>query len=109
MGKAWHYALGQSPERLGGGYRVPPSANGSSFMAYDGESPQQVAAFIEQTGVTFPIIEGRGTLGLFEFPVGVGYPYPRDVIVGKDLVVRSIRNSFSVEETDTLIQQLLNE
>ena len=69
-----------------------------------------IADFIEQTGVTFPIVvDEASTLGEFAYPQGVGYPYPRDVVVGKDLTVRSIRNSFDVHEMDTLIQQLLAE
>lgn len=62
-----------------------------------------------QTGVTFPIDNGQGTLSKLAFPNGVGYPYPRDVVIGKDLVVRAIRNSFNLDEMDTLVQQLLTE
>jgi peroxiredoxin len=75
-----------------------------------GESAQQVADFVKQTGVSFPIVADQsGTLGKFAFPPGVGYPYPRDVVIGKDLKVRSIRNSFNVDEVDALVQQLLKE
>ena len=75
-----------------------------------GEDASQVAAFVEQTGVTFPVIPDEGsTLSQFDFPGGVGYPYPRDVVIGKDLTVRSIRNSFNAEEMTTLVEQLLTE
>lgn len=75
-----------------------------------GENAQQVKDFIKQTGVTFPILPDQGgTLGKFAFPPGVGYPYPRDVVIGKDLKVRSIRNSFNVDEVDALVQRLLKE
>jgi len=40
----------------------------------------------------------------FQFPPGVGYPFPRDVVIGKDLTVRAIKSSF-----DALIEQLLAE
>ena len=80
------------------------------FGLHPGDSPSQVADFIKQTGVTFPILRDEtGTLGSLDFPQGVGYPYPRDVIVGKDSTIRAIRNSFNVEETDALVQQLLKE
>ena len=29
------------------------------------------------------LIDGRYTLGSFAFPPGVGYPYPRDVVIDK--------------------------
>ncbi len=66
--------------------------------------------FREQTGVTFPLVSDEGyTLGKIEYPSGVGYPYPRDVVIGKDGVIRSIKNSFDIDEMDALIQQLLQE
>lgn len=80
------------------------------FAIHGNEDPAQVAAFIEQTGVTFPVVADEGsTLSEFDFPGGVGYPYPRDVVIGKDLTVRSIRNSFHAEEMTTLVEQLLTE
>ncbi len=59
--------------------------------------------------MTFPLVKDKGTLGKFDFPEGVGYPYPRDVVIGKDLTVRSIKNSFDSNEMDGLIQQLIAE
>lgn len=79
------------------------------FGIHPGDPPAQVAAFVEQTGVTFPIVANQGTLSQIVFPDGVGYPYPRDVVVGKDLRVRSIRNSFNAVETRELIEKLLLE
>ena len=80
------------------------------FAVHRGENVEQLAAFVEQTGITFPLIEDeRNTLGDLDFADGVGYPYPRDVVVGKDLTIRSIRNSFSAEEMDALVVRLLAE
>ena len=79
------------------------------YGIHPNESPQQLAAFLEQTGVSFPVVGDTSTKGQFAFPPGVGYPYPRDVVIGKDLTVRSIKNSFNVAEMDSLIQQLLLE
>ncbi len=79
------------------------------FAIHPGDPPDQIADFIEQTGITFPVLADEGTLYEFSFPNGVGYPYPRDIVIGKDLTVRSIKNSFSVDEMDALIQQLLAE
>jgi hypothetical protein len=79
------------------------------YGIYDGELQSSLDDFAEQTGVTFPLVKDQGTLYKFAFPEGVGYPYPRDVIIGKDLTVRSIKNSFDPNDIDELIQQLLAE
>ncbi|MBX2801795.1 MAG: hypothetical protein KTR31_29215 [Myxococcales bacterium] len=70
-----------------------------------------VVDFREQTGVTFRLAPDElDTLSQFSFPDGVsGAPYPRDVVVDKDLVVRSIKSSFNPLETQELIDQLLAE
>lgn len=79
------------------------------FGIHPGDPPELVKDFIEQTGLTFPVVADEDTLYQFSFPSGVGYPYPRDVVIGKDLRVRSIKNSFNQAEMDTLIQTLLAE
>jgi hypothetical protein len=80
------------------------------FGLHQGENAGQIADFKQQTGVTFPILQDEtSTLNKVAYPPGVGYPYPRDVVIGKDLTIRSIRNSFDVDEMDALVQQLLNE
>ena len=79
------------------------------FALHPGDDPSQLTAFVAQTGITFPVINAQGTRGLFSFPSGVGYPYPRDVVIGKDRRIRSIKNAFNPVEMDTLVQQLLAE
>jgi len=79
------------------------------YGIYQGESASALADFAEQTGVTYPLVKDPGTLGQFAFPAGVGYPYPRDVVIDKNLKIRSIKNSFNAKEMDTLVQQLLAE
>jgi peroxiredoxin len=76
---------------------------------YDVEEPRALEDFKEQTGVTFPLLRDRGTLFQLEFPEGVGYPYPRDVIIGPDLTIRAIRNNYNAEEVHALIDELLAE
>ena len=66
--------------------------------------------FRQQTGVTFPLLpDVSHTLGQFTFPPGVQFPYPRDVVVDKNLTIRAIKNSFDADETRELIDQLLAE
>ena len=79
------------------------------YGLHPGEDPQQLADFVTQTGITFPVVNSQNTLGHFAYPPGVGYPYPRDVVIDKNLVVRAIRNSFNPGEMDALVKQLLAE
>ncbi len=79
------------------------------YALHRGESVDLPTDFLEQTGLAFPVVRDEATLGLFAFPRGVGFPYPRDVVIGKDLTVRSIKNSFNPEEMEALAQELLAE
>ena len=81
-----------------------------AFGIYRSEPPDLIADFEEQTGVGFPLVADPGySLGLISFPNGLGYPYPRDVVVDKNLRIRMIRNSFDVDEMEKLVQELLAE
>ncbi len=80
------------------------------YGLHPSEKPSDLAAFVQQTGITFPVKADVGyTLNLFAFPQGVSMPYPRDVIIDKKLKVRLIRNSLSVKEVEALVQKLLAE
>lgn len=80
------------------------------YGVYNNESAQLIADFIEQTGVTYPVVaDPNFSLGAFAFPPGVGFPYPRDVVIGKDLTVRSIKSSFDVGELADLVDRLVAE
>ncbi len=77
---------------------------------HNGEPADLVADFQEQTGLGFPLVVDQGyTLGEFSFPDGVGFPYPRDVVIGKDLTIHSIKNSFDADEMEALVIRLLDE
>ena len=76
---------------------------------HPGDPPNLVADFLEQTGIGFPVVQDQGTRSLFNYPQGVGYPYPRDVIIDQNGIVRSIKNSFDVIEAQALIDELLAE
>ncbi len=49
-----------------------------------GENAQSLAAFKEQAGLTYPVIDHHGTLGDISFPGLNGFPYPRDAIVDQN-------------------------
>ena len=79
------------------------------YGLYGAEDPDLIEDFVEQTGVTYPVIDGRDTQRDFAYPPGSGYPYPRDVVIGKDLTIHSIRNSFNLPELRALVERLLAE
>jgi len=79
------------------------------YGVHNGTPPALLADFVEQTGVTYPILKDSGTLWQFDYPPGSGYPYPRDVIIDKNGVIRSIKSSFNVAEAEALVKQLLAE
>ncbi len=79
------------------------------YAIHPGESPGPLSDFVAQTGITMPVVADQGTRWLFSYPTGVGFPYPRDVIIGKDGVIRDIRNSFNQQEVEALVQDLIAE
>lgn len=79
------------------------------FAIHGGEPAEQLEDFVAQTGLTLPLVRDEGTLYQFDYPSGTGYPYPRDVIVGRDGTVRSIKNSFNPDEARELVESLLAE
>lgn len=72
------------------------------------EPPDQLAHFIEQTGITFPVMHGNYSIAAFDFPV-VGYPFPRQVVIDKRGVIRALRQDLNVEQLAALIRDLLAE
>jgi len=79
------------------------------YGLHGGEPAKELTDFIEQTGVTYPILTSNGTAYQFTYAPGVGYPYPRDVVIGKDGTIRSIKNSFDIAEMTALIEELVAE
>jgi peroxiredoxin len=77
------------------------------FGVHPSDPEALVADFVEQTGVSFPVVRDQSTRGRFAYPPGTNFPYPRDVVIGKDGVVRSIKNSFNAQEMQALVEDLL--
>ena len=67
-----------------------------------------VQDFQEQTGVTFPlVVDETFSIARVEVPRGTDFPFPRDVVIDQDLVIRSNKNSFDSAEMRALIDELL--
>ncbi len=73
------------------------------------ESQSTVSAFQEQTGVTFPLLLGDSTYSGYAQVDGAISPYPLDVIVDKQGIVRYIRHEFDGAAMEATIAQLLAE
>lgn len=72
-----------------------------------GESAQTLAAFTEQAGVTYPVLDHTSTSWLFSFTGNNTFPYPRDVIIDQDGVVVYLSNNYDAQGMRTVIDALL--
>ena len=78
------------------------------YGLYADETPEQVADFVDQTGITFPVLFGNYTLVSFAFPLD-GYPFPRQVLIGRDRTVRALKSDLDIAELTGQIEALLAE
>ncbi len=78
------------------------------YGLHGGESDELIADFIAQTGITFPVLFGPFSIGAFAFTT-VGYPFPRQVVIGKDRTIRSLRNDLDIPSLTQEVQRLLAE
>jgi hypothetical protein len=71
------------------------------------ESPATVAAFQQQTGVTFPLLLGDTTKDLYANNDGSITPYPVDVIVDKNGTIAYLRHELDIASMQATVDQLL--
>ncbi len=71
------------------------------------ESPETLAAFVEQTGVTFPILQNDRTYFEYDDPDFAISPYPLDVIVDQDGNIAYLRREYDAEAMLMTIDRLL--
>jgi len=76
---------------------------------FGGETTETVRAFIEQTGVTFPIVRGDTTYSEYANPDGAISPYPLDVIIDREGTIRYLRHEFDGDAMVAQVEQLLAE
>ena len=60
---------------------------GEGFLAIavssGGDSDDQLAVFVDQTGISFPLVRDEGTKSQFSWPPSIS-PYPRQALIGRD-------------------------
>jgi hypothetical protein len=81
---------------------------GLSGQGLGAESPATVAAFKEQTGVTFPLLLDDTTKNLYANPDGSITPYPLDVIADQNGTIVYLRHELDAAAMEQTIIQLLN-
>lgn len=71
------------------------------------ESTSTLASFVEQTGISFPVLRNDDTYFDYATPDGAISPFPLDVIVDRDGTIVYLRHEFDVDAMTTTIDQLL--
>jgi hypothetical protein len=79
-----------------------------SGVGLGAESPATVAAFKQQTGVTFPLLLGDMTKDLYANNDGSITPYPLDVIIDKNGTIVYLRHELDSAGMQAVIDQLLS-
>lgn len=72
------------------------------------EDPETVEAFVEQTGVTFPVVWDDETYGRFGWPDGPS-PFPRQALVDRSGVVRYLASEHREAELRAAVDEVLAE
>jgi len=52
-------------------------------VATGGDTDAQLEAFLDQTGIGFPLVRDEGTYSQYSWPPSIS-PYPRQALVGRD-------------------------
>ena len=71
-----------------------------------GEDTETLEAFIEQTGVTFPVVWDEETYWQYAFPEAIS-PFPRQVLVGRDGAVRYLASEHRATELRVAVEAAL--
>ena len=75
---------------------------------FGGESTSTLASFVEQTGITFPVLRNDTTYFDYANPDGSISPYPLDVIVDREGRIAYLRHEFNADDMVTTILRLLD-
>ena len=72
-------------------------------------SDETILAFVDQTGVTFPVMRDEDAT-YFQYDVtSESAPFPLDVVVDKNGIVRLVSERYDPDELEALIEELLAE
>ena len=71
-----------------------------------GDDEQVIGAFIEQTGVTFPVVMDEGQTAYYDVGAAIS-PFPVDVVVDQDGVIRFIKGEYDPDALIAAVTSLL--
>ena len=74
---------------------------------FGSESSSTLAGFVDQTGVSFPILRGDNTYFDYADPDGAISPFPLDVIVDADGNIAYLRREFDIDAMVMAIDRIL--
>ena len=74
---------------------------------FGNESADTIEGFIEQTGVTFPILRGDTTYRNYANPDGAISPYPLDVIIDREGRITYLRHEYDGDAMVAEVERLL--
>ncbi|MEM7159418.1 MAG: hypothetical protein AAF799_41655 [Myxococcota bacterium] len=76
---------------------------------FGNETSATLAAFVEQTGITFPVLRGDASYFDYANPDGAISPFPLDVIIDREGRIRYLRHEFDGDAMTSEIERLLAE
>jgi peroxiredoxin len=68
------------------------------------DSPEQMATFVAQTGATFPVASDGGQSFDAWGPTPDTSPFPLDVVIDRDGIVRYVAREYSADELRAAIE-----
>lgn len=71
-----------------------------------GENPATLAAFVEQAGLTYPVMNHQGTSFAIDFTGNNTFPYPRDAVIDANGVIVYTSNNFDTQGLRARIDEL---
>ncbi len=77
-------------------------------VASGGDSDAQLEAFLEQTGIHFPLVRDEGTYSQFSWPPSIS-PYPRQALIGRDGTVAYVNSEHQLEALENALEDALDQ
>jgi len=73
-----------------------------------GETEDDVAAFLDQTGISFPVAWDDNSYSSFAWPDSIS-PFPREALVGRDGTIRYLASEYHAEALQSAVETALAE
>ena len=71
-----------------------------------GDDEQITNAFIQQTGVTFPVVQDKGQSAHYDLGAAIS-PFPFNIVVDREGIIRRIKGEHKPDELLAAVQAVL--